>query len=257
MIREYLKKIKPYYIGILSWLEVFALTIFYYFFWRIGYSHGYPGYPEYFGRGKYVLMAVYVLITGFLLFFSKGYRFGRVRVLNLVLKQWGIVLTVNIITYLQLSLIAGEAVAKRPLFEATIIQLLFVIMLIILADYSIKHYHVFGRMIVIGTGMEIGASVDGYRVFNVCAERSSILDLTKMLNMIEGYDAILIKEEDEVTPYIIEDCLLKRKPVYIAKKESLLYGVNRIHDRDNNYILIIGKETGEERFWDHVRAYLM
>ncbi len=256
-MREFLKKFKPYFVGTILMIETVILTGIYYFFWRIGYSHGLPGYPEYLGKGKYILMMVYLILIALLMFYTGAYKFGRMRVLNIVMKQWGLLLAVNLVTYLQLSLTAGQPVAKRPMFDATWVQIIIIVVIASLADVAIKRYHVFGKMIVIGDGIEVGSSVDGYRVFTVHSEKTNIRELTPLLNEIDEYDAVLVNREDELLDQIIEHGLTKKLPVYISREKPMVYGITRIHDNGQNYVLIMGKEGNENRIFDRIRAYLM
>ena len=256
-MRNFLKKFKPYFVGTMSVLETVILTGIYYFFWRIGYSHGLPGYPEYFGKGKYILMIVYFILIILLMYYTGGFKYGRMRVLNIVIKQWGVLFAANLITYLQLSLTAGQPVAKRPMFDATLVQIAFIIILVLFADFAIKRYHVFGKMIAIGDGIEIGASLDGYRVFDIVSESISIIQLTKLLDKIDEYDAVLINREDELTDHIIDHGIQKKLSIYISRKKPLIYGINRVNDHGRDYVLIVGREGEENRIFDKLRAYLM
>ena len=61
-----MKAVKSYYLYILAIIEVVLLTAVYYYFWRIGYTHGIAGYPEYLGMGKFILMGIYAVLTGIL-----------------------------------------------------------------------------------------------------------------------------------------------------------------------------------------------
>ena len=63
--------------GVSGFLEVLLLTVMYYIVWRVGYDDGL--FPNYFHKGKYVLMGVYALLLILILQNFDGFLFGRLR----------------------------------------------------------------------------------------------------------------------------------------------------------------------------------
>lgn len=250
----YLKRI---YIYILALAETAVLTGLYYFFWRIGYTHGIPGYPEYLGSGKFVLMIVYALMTVLIMHFAGGFRFRRVRAGNIIIKQWGVMIAVNLITFLQLSLTAKHMVARRPMFDATVAQLIFIILYTLVADIILRRCIAAGQMLVIGDGIEDGTLIDGYRVAASDTESHDMTDLSQLFEKADSYDAVLSKSVSETTPCLIRHCLEKKIPIYMAKDTPLIYGVNRMKEADTNYVLVLGMDSDEAHLLDKVRAYLI
>ena len=93
--------------------EVLVLTLLYYLVWR----HGYPDglFPNYFFKGKYVLMGVYAVMTlGFFLN-ADCTLFGQLKRTDLILGQLIALVFVNFITYFQLCLIANRMVSVGPI----------------------------------------------------------------------------------------------------------------------------------------------
>lgn len=250
----YLKRI---YIYILALAETAVLTGLYYFFWRIGYTHGIPGYPEYLGSGKFVLMIVYALMTVLIMHFAGGFRFRRIRAGNIIIKQWGVMIAVNLITFLQLSLTAKHMVARRPMFDATVAQYIFIVLYAIIVDTILRRCIAAGQMLVIGDGIEDGTLIDDYRVAASDKESHDMTDLTPLFEKADSYDAVLIKSVDETTSCMIRHCLEKKIPVYMAKDTPLIYGVNRMKEADMNYVLVLGMDSDEAHLLDKVRAYLI
>ena len=254
-----MNRIKSLYNYILSLAEVVILTGIYYYFWRIGYTHGIAGYPEYLGMGKYILMGVYALLTALIFYFTGAFRYGRLRAVNIILRQMALILTVNIITYMQLSLTAKHLVAKRPMFDATLAQFVFIILFGALADFIIKHFSMAGRMLVLGEASKDSkelTSLDGYKIAETDTSKHTMVDMSSLFEKAEDYDAVLIREKDETTGYLIKHCLDKKKAVYIAKEDPVIYGVSRVKAAGTNYILVLG--TGEEdgKIFSRARAYL-
>ncbi|MBQ7584033.1 MAG: hypothetical protein IJT24_05425 [Lachnospiraceae bacterium] len=254
-----MKTMKRHFIYILAVPEVMILTGIYYYFWRIGYTHGIAGYPEYLGMGKFILMGIYALLTGIILFFTGAFRYRRLRVGNIILRQWGVMLAVNLITFLQLSLTAKHLVAKRPMFDATVVQAVFIVIYAFAADLIIKYYRMAGKMLVIGEGGEDireGGSLDGYSIAAIDTEEHSMVDISSLFEKADGFDAILIRRSDETMEYLIKHCLERKKAVYLTRKDPMIYGVSRVREAGKSYILVLGMGEDEGRLFDRVRAYL-
>ena len=263
-----MKSIKTIYIYIIAITETAVLTGLYYYFWRIGYTHGIAGYPEYLGLGKYILMGVYALLTAIMLYFTGALRYRRLRAGSIIIRQWGVMLAVNIITYMQLSLTAKHLVAKRPMFDATVAQFIFIFAYTLLADFLIKHYSMAGRMLVVGgagaeegkglaEGIKEGGSLDGYRIASIDKEKHTMVDISSLFEKADAYDAVLIREKDETTEYLIKHCLEKKKAVYLAKEDPVIYGVSRVREAGTDYILVLGMGEDSGKLFGKLRAYLV
>ena len=50
--------------------------------------------------------------------------------------------------------------------------------------------------------------------------------------------------------------LIERKAIYIAEEDPLIYGVKRSSDKGFGYVMVLGMESNERKFFDRVRAYL-
>ena len=254
---------KRFFIYILVLVEIVLLTGIYYYFWRIGYTHGIAGYPEYLGLGKYILMGVYAALAILILYFAGAFRYRRLRAGNLIIIQWGVMLAVNLITFMQLSLTAKHLVAKRPMFDATVAQFILIFVYTLAADFLIKHFSMAGKMLVIGGSendggdqIKAGGALDGYNILEVDTDKHSMVDMSVLFEKIDRYDAVLIRGGDETTEYLIKHCLEKKKAVYLAKEDPVVYGVSRVRDTGVNYVLVLGIGDENAGLFDRVRAYL-
>lgn len=106
-------------------LESLVLAILYYFVWRKGYDG--ELFPNYFGNGKFVLMGVYVLLCMVVFRNTDGFTFGDVRRLEVALAQWIALMIINVITYLQLCLIANVMITPVPVMILTAAEAIAVI----------------------------------------------------------------------------------------------------------------------------------
>ena len=243
-------------IRILALTETVMLTLIYYVLWRRGYTHGISGYPEYLGYGRFVLMGVYAVLTAIFVHSTGGFRFGRTGNLSLILIQWVTVLAVNIITYFQLSLTAKELVAKRPMFDVTVVQAAAVVVFIVIVRAAYIRHQLFARMLFVGKGIETGTTVDGYRVKEVLTEYSEG-ELEKRLG---SFDAVLIYGVEELHMYkILEQCSRKGVPAYVAQEKALIHGVNRGNNENGlNFVLVKGVgERWIDGILEVVRGYLI
>ena len=101
-------------------LEVAVLTIVYYILWRKGYDRGV--FPIYCGNGKYVLAGVYALLVVVLFNNFEGFRFGYLRLSEVIISQWIAVVIANFITFWQLCLIANVVISPVPILMLTVLD---------------------------------------------------------------------------------------------------------------------------------------
>lgn len=101
-------------------VELVTLTHVYYLVWRNLYDA--TLFPTYFGNGKYLLSAVYVLLLLVIFQNFDGFRFGYLRLSEIIISQGIAVLIANIITYCQLSLIANKLITAIPMLTLTLID---------------------------------------------------------------------------------------------------------------------------------------
>ena len=106
-------------------LESVVLAFIYYVVWRMGYEAGI--FPNYFGNGKYVLMGVYVLLCIVVFRNTDGFTFGDMRRLEVAMAQWISLMIINVITYLQLCLIANKVITPVPIIVLTVIEAIAVV----------------------------------------------------------------------------------------------------------------------------------
>lgn len=249
--------LRAHYQFFLSVIEVIILTGIYYYFWRIGYDHGIPGYPEYFGRGRFVLMFIYIAMLWLLNHFAGGFRFKRVRTVNLVLNQWFVLLAVNLITFLQLSLTAVSMVARRPMFDATIAEAVFCLIFILLTNLLVRRIRGTEKMLAIGEGIPENTVIDGYRVSLVYSEPLDGPSYSAVFPVIDQFDAVIVSDREKYLTGLLQYCEGRKAQTYVASDHDLIYGVNRGYDDNGRqYVLVHGVGEKGERFFDRLRAYL-
>ena len=258
MMSNFIGKLKFGIAEMVFCIEVCVFTFVYYYFCNTGYGDSISAHSNAAINWKCTLIVEYLLLLGFFMFYAKGYRFRIIRVMNLTIKKWRIIFIVNLITYLQLYLIYGQLMSFLPLIETTLIQFIFVIVFALLADRIIDHYHTRGQMVVIGNivGLKENSTIDGYKICLIYREECSMLELNKIFELTDKYEAVALNDDVETADLIIDHCLQNKKPVYVSEKKPLLYGMRKARNENDKFVLILGKEVWEEECRDRIRAYL-
>lgn len=113
--------------GIEGFTEVFILSFVYYLSFRFMYSNDL--FPAYYGRGKYLLIGVYALITYIFFSLNDGFMYGRLKLSHIYITQTIDILMVNVITYFQLCLIANKMISILPTIYLFFIDLVICLIL--------------------------------------------------------------------------------------------------------------------------------
>lgn len=106
-------------------LESLVMVVLYYIIWRKGYNADL--FPNYLENGKFVLMGVYLLLCMVTFRNTDGFTFGDLRRLEVALAQWIGLMIINVITYLQLCLIANVIITPMPVIILTVVEMIVVI----------------------------------------------------------------------------------------------------------------------------------
>ena len=77
-------------------LQIVIFTVLYYLLWKVFYSE--MTFP-YLGRGKYILMGVYAIFVVVLFYYSDSFKYGNVKLADIIVSQCIALFLVNFITY--------------------------------------------------------------------------------------------------------------------------------------------------------------
>lgn len=203
--------------------EVAVLTIVYYCFWKYGYDRG--TFPTDYGFNKFVLGGVYALLTVVLFRNFDGFKFGYLKLTEVLVSQCIALFIVNFVTYFQLCLIANLMISVVPMLGLMVTQV--VIALICTTLYTVLYHHIYPPKNMV----MIFGSDDAVDLKFKMDTRSDKYRITKLVSVDEGFDAIcsLIVNYDAViindVPAQIRNDLLKfcyrnRIRTYVAPKVS-------------------------------------
>ena len=227
-------------------LEVAVLTIVYYILWRKGYDRGV--FPNYFGNGKYVLAGVYALLVVVLFNNFEGFRFGYLRLSEVIISQWISVVIVNFITFWQLCLIANVVISPVPILMLTVLD--GVIVFVCCYIYVFLYHKLYAPKNMV---MVYGSENAVYLKFKMDTRKDKY-HVTKLISATEGYEAICaqLKEYDavilsdvevQVRNDIMKFCYENRIRTYVAPEISdiMVRGATEICLFDTPLMLVRGR----------------
>lgn len=203
--------------------EVAILTCLYYFIWRGMYAEG-TFYP-YYGKGKFVLGGIYAVLI-FVLFRSfDGFKFGYLRLSEIIVAQWIAVFLTNFITWLQLCLMANQVVTPVPLLLLMAVEAVFIF---VYAYFCSKLYQkmyapknmimVIGSENAIYLKFKMDTRQDKYRIQKLISVNEGLEEICKQ---ISNYEAVVLNDvQAEIRNDIVKFCYANQIRVYLVPKIS-------------------------------------
>lgn len=240
-----LENVKGFVKGFEALVEVFALTVVYYLFWRNGYEG--PEFPDFLYKGKYVLAGVYAALTILLYRNSDGFAFGNLRRFGLCMAQWISMLMVNMITYFQLCLIANVVISPVPMLLLTAVQAVMILAFVFL--YNALYYRIYAphtMLMIYGTDeavtlkFKMDSRKDKYKIKKlICVD----VGLERVCEEIRNYDCVLINDVPaEIRNDILKFCYQHKVRTYVVPKISdiLMRGAYPITAMDTPIVMVKG-----------------
>ena len=240
-----LENAKGFVKGFEALLEVVALSIVYYLFWRQGYEEA--NFPNYFGKGKYVLAGVYGVLTIMLYKNADGFAFGNLRRFGLCIAQWISLLIVNFITYFQLCLIANVMIPLSPMLLLTLVQAVMILVFVVI--YNALYYWmyaphemlmIYGNDEAVTLKFKMDTRKDKYKIRKlICVD----VGLERVCEEIRKYDCVLINDVPaEIRNDILKFCYEHKVRTYIVPKISdiLIRGAHNITAMDTPIVMVKG-----------------
>lgn len=240
------KVLKELLRGIEDLLEVLLLSLAYYFSFKNFYSSGL--FPSYLGRGKYLLLLVYALLVIALFFLNQCFLYGRLKLSHIIISQVIDMAIVNVITYMQLCLIANKML---PLFPTVFLFIFDVGICFILCYIYTVFYHKVNtpRKTLLIYGNEDAKYLKEdinkrSQRLNVTYAISTDLGLDRLIEIIPDYEAIIINDvEAEIRNDILKYCYGNSIRTYIVPKISdiLIRGSDDVTLHDTPFLLSKGQ----------------
>lgn len=226
-------------------LEILLLGAVYYLACRIGYSYG-LFFPN-FELGTYILTGVYGLLVAVLFACFDGFKFGYLRITEVLLSQWIALCIVNFVTYWQLCLVAQTVISPFPLFIATLVGAAVSFLCTVLYTQIYHRLYVpknmvmiFGRNKAVTLKFKMETRPDKYRIVKLISIEEGF---EKICEQIINYDAVVINDiPADLRNDILKFCYKNQIRTYLTPKISdiVVCGATNINLFDTPLLLVKG-----------------
>lgn len=221
MNRKKLDGVKHTIRAIEGFAEILILTVSYYLVFRFGYDAG--TFPAYYGYGKYVLAGVYALLTWVVFHNFDGFKFGYMKLFDVIISQWIAVFIVNFISYWQLCLIANVLITPAPLVGLTLINAVAVFLCTYVFTVIYHHLYVPKNMVMVyGSDsaltlkFKMDTRKDKYRITKLLPVSVGYDEICKT---ITKYDAVILNDvHAEIRNDILKFCYQNEIRTYVSPK---------------------------------------
>ena len=227
-----------------SVIELVVLSLIYYYVWR-----NFIFDKEYFwpmlGRGKYVLMGIYFILSLVIIHLCEGFKYGILKIADVLFSQWIAIFIVNVVTYLQLSLMANVMIPAKAMIWLTLGDFVIsgIFVYIFFAIYNShtkasKLLMVYGNKESVSLKLKMDTRSDSY---NICRIVSIDEGIDNIIDLLVDYDGIVISDVSaEQRNDLLKYCYMHEIETYITPKISdvIISGGEGIHQFDTPIVLI-------------------
>ena len=226
-------------------LEIFALACAYYLVWRHGYEPDL--FPAYYGYGKYVLTGVYALLTLVLFFAFDGFRFGYLKMSEVLMSQMISLFIANFISYWQLCLIANALISPMPMFSLLIVGAAISLVCVVFYNWLYHRIYIPKRMVMI-LGRDDAVTLkfkmetrpDKYHISKIISVEDGFESICQQ---IVKYDAVIINDcAAQIRNDILKFCYRNKIRTYVTPKltDIIVRGATDISLFDTPLLLVKG-----------------
>lgn len=244
-------------------LELILLAVAYYLVWRYGYEEGI--FPSYFGKGKYVLVGIYACLVMVLFFAFDGFKFGYLRLTNVIISQWISLFIANFITFWQLCLIANVMITPVPILVLMIADMLISFACCYVYSWIYHRLYVPKNMIMIfGNNdsltlkFKMDVRSDKYRITKLLSEK---IGFEQIREQLADYDAVIINDVTaQLRNDILKYCYQNQIRAYVTPKISdvIIRGAENINLFDTPLLLVKGRGlTPVQKFYKRAMDILI
>lgn len=227
-----------------SIIELAIMAVAYYFVWKYMIFDREYFFP-FLGRGKYVLMGIYFILMLVIIHLCEGFKYGILKIADVLFSQWIAIFIVNAVTYLQLCLMANIMIPVKPMLLLTVGDFLIsgISVYIFFAIYerhskASKLLMVYGNKESVGLKLKMDTRADSYNIKNIVSIDEGI---DKICQMLADYDGIVISDVSaEQRNDLLKYCYMHEIETYITPKISdvIISGGEGIHQFDTPLVMI-------------------
>ena len=227
-----------------SVIELIVLALVYYYVWR-NYIFDKAYFWPMIGRGKYVLMGVYLILSLVIIHMCEGFKYGILKIADVLFSQWIAMFVVNVVTYLQLSLMANVMINPRAMICLTLVDFV-ITSIFVYIFFAIYNRHskaskllmVYGVKESVGLKLKMDTRSDSYNIKKIISIEEG---LDKIFSELKNYDGIVISDVSaEQRNDLLKYCYMHDIETYITPKISdvIISGGEDIHQFDTPLIMI-------------------
>ena len=227
-------------------IEIVVLTFIYYLVWKNIYENSL--FPAYYGRGKYVMMLIYALITISIFNLNGSFKYGHLKLSHIFISQVIAIFLTNIITYFQLCLISNKMVTMVPMIILSVIDI-FICLFFCYLYTAIYHRFNMPRNVLMIVG-EDDSSKESDLKFKL-ESRQDKYSVTKIIKVkrknrklfedLGEYDAVVLDNvAHDIRSEILKYCYENQIRTYIVPEVSdiIMRGLNDITLFDTPLLLM-------------------
>ena len=203
--------------------EVALLALVFYFIWAAFYRDVFS--PSYLGRGKYILIGVYVAIVTVIMRLCDGFAYGKLKFIDVSVSQLISLLIADVIIYFQLCLVSNRMISPFPMILCLVVEILLAFICCFL--YT-KLYHsfyvphnilmIYGNETALDMKFKLDERRDKYAVREIISADD---DMATIKAAISRHDAVLLNDvKDEKRNTVLKYCHLVGIRTYVVPKIS-------------------------------------
>ena len=229
-------------------IELLIMSVAYYYVWKYMIFDRAYFYP-FLGRGKFVLMGIYFLLMLVIIHLCEGFKYGFLKIADVLFSQWIGIVIVNFITYLQLCLMANIMISIKPLLLLCLADFVVsgICVYIFFAIYNrtsqaSKLIMVYGNRDSVALKLKMDTRADSYNIRKLISIEEGMDKITALLS---EYDGVVISDVPaQQRNDLLKYCYMHSIETYITPKISdvIVAGGEGIHQFDTPLIMV--KTTG-------------
>lgn len=229
-----------------GFVEIALMTLIYYYVWKMNYRD--LGDNPYYGNGKFMLMGVYFLLIFVIFGLCDSFKFGHLKLMDVLTSQGIAVFIVNFFTYLQLCLIINKMITPWPLVALTLLDFVIAAILVYFYTAAYHKYYVPRDMVLIygnDNAVSLKVKMDTRSdKYNITALISVEKGLERIKEEIDLHDAVIINDVSaQIRNDILKYCYERKIRTYLVPKitDIITRGAEEITLFDTPLLLVKGK----------------
>lgn len=256
----------------ISYLEVLALvaihTYLYATLWYSYYSGLMPKRLQFYRRGHWAVIAMYILVLWMFTKLYGGFKVGYLRLFDVIYSQLLSLLCANIVLYFQICIVTRDYVTPVPLLIMTVVQVVVILIWVFVCRFLYMKLYpprnlllVYGEKTPVDFIRKINAREDKYFIHKKIHVSEG---MEKIKEAIEECEGVMICEtashpRNEVLKY----CFLHSVRTYVVPKvtDLMLIGSDEMHLFDTPLLLsrnqgLTGEQQAVKRLMDIVLSLI-